>query len=282
MSYVPEEDAPRKVESLETLDGRTNQPRRRTAIAALFVLVLTTTACDQTASFEDLPEIVISASDYSFDAPRSAEGGLVRLTLDNDGAEAHQVELVRVAEGREASEIGAAIRRGDVVALNSMVTYHGGPNEVPPGSRRSVATQLDPGTYVLLCFVASPDGTLHVLRGMIGELEITQPDSPAPARPPTFDASVSLQDYRFEVTGDIGEGRQLVLVKNEGSEPHELRLFSGDIGAGGSSTISPGGETWVELDLESGTQSVFCYVPSEEQSGLLHSDLGMRTSINVP
>lgn len=91
-----------------------------------------------------------------------------------------------------------------------------------------------------------------------------------------------MQDYRFEVTGDIGEGRQLVLVKNEGSEPHEIRLSSDGRGAGGSSTISPGSETWVELDLESGPHSVFCYVPSEKQSGRQHIDLGMHTSINVP
>jgi len=245
-------------------------------------MALTTTACDQAASFDDLPEIVITASDYSFAAPRSAEGGLVRVTLDNQGAETHQVELVRVVDGHEPDEIETAIRRRDVVALNSMVIYHGGPNEVAPGSRGTVATQLDPGTYVLLCFVASPDGTLHVLRGMIAHIDIAPPESEVPARPPAFDASVSLQDYRFEVTGDIGEGRQLVLVKNEGSEPHELRLSSGGRGAGGSSTISPGSETWVELNLESAPHSVFCYVPSEKQNGRLHIDLGMHTSITVP
>ena len=266
---------------METLDGSIHQ-RRRAVIAALFVMALTTTACDQTASFDDLPEIVITASDYSFAAPQSAEGGMVRVTLDNQGAETHQLELVRVKDGHEPNEIEDAVRRRDVVALNSMVTYHGGPNEVAPGSRRTVATQLDPGTYVLLCFVASPDGTLHVLRGMIGQVEIAPPESPATAEPPTFDGNVSLQDYRFEMTGNIGEGRQLVLVQNEGSQPHEFRLTSGGSGAGGSSTISPGIETWVELDLESGPYSVVCYVPSEKHSGRLHIDLGMRTSINVP
>jgi len=43
-----------------------------------------------------------------------------------------------------------------------------------------------------------------------------------------------------------------------------------------------GSETWVELDLESGPHTVFCYVPSEKQRGRLHIDLGMRTSINIP
>ena len=253
--------------------------RRWTIATALVTAALVFGSCARSVSIEDLPEIVITANDYLFNAPQSAEGGMVRVTLDNQGEEDHQVELVRVVEGYGPEDILAAIGDRDAGALNAMVSYHGGPNEVPPGSRNTVVTELDPGTYVLLCFVASPNGELHVLQGMIGSMEITAPENPQSWEPPAPDFEVSLQDYRFEVTGETDEGMHLVRVRNDGTEPHEFRIVAG---GGGSSTISPGTETWVELTLEPGRYSVVCHVPSDQQDDRLHTELGMSTSITVP
>jgi len=245
-------------------------------------LLLVPVACDGTTSFDDLPEIVITARDLEFDAPASAEGGMVRITLQNEGTTSHQVELVRVVEGAGEEDILDAIRRRDIAALNDMVTYHGGPNEVPPGSNRTVATELEPGTYVLLCFVASDAGTLHVLQGMIATMEITAPVNDIEWIPPEPDATVSLRDFEFELTGEIGSGHQIVLVENHGSQPHEWRLITAGMPGGGSSTISPGSATWVEVEADSGRYAFICYVPSEEHSGRQHIDLGMHASIEVP
>jgi len=225
----------------------------RSAKVIVFIAALAFGACDDAASFDDLPEIVITANDYSFEAPQSVEGGMVRVTLENQGTESHQVELVKVIDGQGPDDILAAIGRMDVEALNAMVIYHGGPNEVPPGSSLTVAGELEPGTYVLLCFVSSPSGTLHVLQGMIGTMEVTDPAEDVSWTRPEPDVVVTLEDYRFEVEGEIDAGRRWVLVKNQGSEPHEFRLLSNGIAAaGGASTISPGEETWLDLELSSG------------------------------
>jgi uncharacterized cupredoxin-like copper-binding protein len=48
----------------------------------------------------------------------------------------------------------------------------------------------------------------------------------------------------------------------------------------GSSTISPGVRTWVELVVEPGTYRFTCFVPSPER-GALHSQLGMTTTLTV-
>jgi len=256
--------------------------RRWTSATALVTAALVLGSCARSVSIEDLPEIVITANDYLFNAPQSAEGGMVRVTLDNQGEEAHQVELVRVVEGFGPDDILAAIQDRDASAINAMVSYHGGPNEVPPGSSSTVITELEPGSYVLLCFVAGPNGELHVLQGMIGSMEITAPENPQTWEPPDPDFEVSLQDYRFELTGETDEGMHLVRVRNDGTEPHELRIVGGDRAGGGSSTISPGIETWVELTLEPGRYSVVCHVPSDQQDDRLHTELGMSTSITVP
>jgi len=254
----------------------------RIRLVHCLVLVLLLFACGAEVSFDDLPEIVVTARDLEFDGPDTAEGGMVRVTLRNEGSVSHQLELVRVAEGIGESDILEAIGRRDIAALNNMVTYHGGPNEVPPDSSRTVVTELEPGTYVLLCFVSTDGGTLHVLQGMVATMDVTAPVSEIEWTPPEPDATVSLRDFEFELSGDIGAGRQIVLVENHGSQPHEWRLITAGLPGGGSSTISPGRATWVELDSEPGRYAFICYVPSEAHGGRQHIDLGMRASIEVP
>lgn len=205
----------------------------------------------------------------------------MRVTVDNQGSEAHQVELVRIVDDATPADILAAIQRMDVVALNEMVTYHGGPNEVPVSESRSVVTQLESGHYVLLCFVSSPDGQLHVLKGMIGSMEITEPGAPVSWDPPEAKAVVTLENFRFDVSGELSPGSNLVLVRNEGAEPHEFRVYDDGGPGGGSSTISPGTETWVEMMVEPGSYSFVCHVPLSDGSGL-HINLGMVSSIRVP
>lgn len=222
------------------------------------------------------PQIVITTRDFSFESPVEAVGGLVRVTVDNEGTQPHQVELVRARDGASSSDIIAAVQRMDAAALDAMVTYHGGPNEVPPGERRTTITDLEPGRYVILCFVAAPDGQLHVHKGMVGVIDITDPEAPSDWTPPTTELEVELDDYRFAVSGDPTAGTHLVHIRNIGTEPHEFRVM----GSGGSSTISPGAETWVELVVEPATYQVFCYVPSPER-GALHSQLGMTTILRV-
>jgi hypothetical protein len=111
------------------------------------------------------PQIVISTRVFSFESPVEAADGLVRVTVDNEGSQPHRVELVRVRDGTSSSDVIAAVQRMDAGALDAMVTYHGGPNEVPPGEHGTVITDLEPGHYVILCFVAAPNGQLHVPGG---------------------------------------------------------------------------------------------------------------------
>ena len=228
----------------------------------------------------DVAQIAITTHDFSFEAPSSAPGGAVRITVDNQGTEPHQVELVRVRRGADQDGVAAAVLRMDPAALNSLVTYHGGPNAVPPGEQRTTITELEPGRYVMLCFVAAPDGLLHVHKGMVGAIEITEPEASGTTwSPPQAPLEVELDDYDFVVAGELTPGTHLIAVENVGSEPHELRITSGGP-AGGSSTISPGERTWVELVVEPGIYQFTCFVPSSER-GALHSQLGMTTTLTV-
>lgn len=42
----------------------------------------------------------------------------------------------------------------------------------PPGSRRSLAVDLRPGRYALICTIADPDGRTHAVKGMASDLRV--------------------------------------------------------------------------------------------------------------
>jgi plastocyanin len=260
--------------------------RRRTALAAGLVLVLA--ACSPSTQAQPLPEIFITTDDYEFVAPSNAPGGLVRVVAENHGSHAHMIDFLRVRDGFEVDEVLAAVRRVDP-AVHGMVVYHGGPNEVPRGQRRAVVTRLDPGTYVIACWVVT-NNQIHVQLGMTGTIEITEPDAPPPTdggapvapdkrRPPEASIEVVLSDYRIEVSGELKAGTRVAHIRNEGSQPHEFALFRGASAAGGSASLSPGRELWVELVLEPGEYTAECWVPLE--SGLPHIRLGMQQTIVI-
>jgi hypothetical protein len=42
-----------------------------------------------------------------------------------------------------------------------------------PGADHFLQFDLDPGDYVLVCFVPSPDGTPHFMQGMVATVTVT-------------------------------------------------------------------------------------------------------------
>lgn len=88
----------------------------------------------------------------------------------NDGPQLHEAQLVRLAEGKTAQDFMAAMAPG----------YQGEPAGVPMGGAGAFGPGLDgywtvtlePGNYLLVCFVPGPDGTPHVLQGMMEEFSV--------------------------------------------------------------------------------------------------------------
>jgi len=66
------------------------------------------------------------------------------------------------------------------------VTFVGGPGLTSPGETAETRTYLEPGTYVIECYVKTEDGTFHSTEGMIEGLVVNEAKNssgkPAPAR----------------------------------------------------------------------------------------------------
>lgn len=97
--------------------------------------------------------VTIGATEYGFALPDTLPAGSVRLRLVNRGREPHHAVLTRLEAGRTAAEPGAL-------------------GTVMPGDSAEVVVTLEPGRYLVACYLESPDGVMHRARGMAREFEV--------------------------------------------------------------------------------------------------------------
>jgi hypothetical protein len=160
--------------------------------------------------------------EYHFDLPADVPSGATRVSLDNEGAEAHHAQLVRLDDGATADDLAAAIAEGGPPAALDVGAFVGGTGLVAPGevSRADAVVDLEPGNYVFLCFVDGPDGQPHVAHGMLQPFAVHRAEDENPL--PEADAVVELVDYAFDLPDTI-DGEAVLEVRNDGeAEPHEM------------------------------------------------------------
>jgi hypothetical protein len=279
------------------------RPYQLLIILAILLMALLLSACgpaanSQAASQAQIPQIMIKAADFSFDAPAQIEAGLVSITLENDGQESHHAQLVRLNDGVTLEQFQSALHEGPEAF--SMVTWAGGPGTVAPGRRQQVTVKLSAGQYVLLCFIPSQDNVAHLDKGMVRPIEVVAPKTQASISEPKADAMVKLLDFSFVLPPEVKAGRQVWKIVNEGQQAHEIDLIKlaegkamADVNAfmqsphaappfedaGGFVAIEPGEAGWLHLDLEPGEYVALCFVPDEE--GKSHTEHGMVLSFSV-
>src|SRR5690606_37497543 len=234
--------------------------------------------------------ITITADDYIFLVPDTVPAGITTLELVNRGGELHHAILVRLEEDKTLAELQeeleAALRAGG--QPRPWAVFAGGPNAVDPGASTSVTVALRPGRYALVCLIASPDGELHVAKGMIREL-VVAPARGATELPPA-DAAVMLTDYDFKLSRPLAAGRHTLRVRNYAAQWHEVQLFRLDPGKtvedleqwlateagpppgasiGGVAALSQGHANNLAVDLTPGEYALVCFLP-DSQDGKPH------------
>ncbi len=266
---------------------------------ALGLVVLAVVACrsERPAETPSSNELTITASDFSYAAPEETPAGLTTIRLVNQGPSMHHVQLVRLADGKRLDDLLAALK-GE--AFPEWATVAGGPAPPEVGKVSTGIQMLEPGTYALLCFIPSPDGMPHVMKGMSRELRVVGP-SPAASKEPEADAVVKLVDYDFELSAPLTPGRSVLRVENAGPQPHEIAIVRLNPGTtpeqiaawgmkqegpmpgtihGGVSGIMPGTHVFVELDLPPGDYGLLCFLP-DAKDGKPHFVHGMAKRTTV-
>lgn len=116
------------------------------------------------------PKVILK--DYAFELPSDFDGqGTFRV--ENVGTKPHEIVFYRVADGKTYDQAAAYLTTQPPPAGPPPVTSAGGVTAMSPGQIGGMVLDLDPGTYVAVCFLPSTDGKTHFEHGMVQKVEIS-------------------------------------------------------------------------------------------------------------
>jgi hypothetical protein len=146
---------------------------------AALAVVATLTACgddddDGTADEATVDPVEVTMTDHAYDVSGPLRpGGTLRVR--NDGDETHMMAMGRLHDGVALDDLLEAFQSDDEGAADALVDVIGAPgNYLTPGHELEItAPDLEPGTYVMVCFFGTEgDGTPHVFNGMAATLTV--------------------------------------------------------------------------------------------------------------
>jgi hypothetical protein len=245
--------------------------------------------------------VTIIATDYAFDALDTIPAGLTTFKMLNRGGEWHQA-VVMGASAKTWDEVRTAMMAPGPIA--PWLSFPAGPGVAVGGDSSNATARLEPGNYFIVCFLPSPDGVTHVMKGMVRRLVVAPAPLTASAPPaePHADVVVTLSDYAFALSTPLTAGTHTIRVENAGPQLHELgieRLAPGATVAdvrrwmtGGMKGTPPtrpvggfvgpdvGKKGWFTVTLAPGKYLLGCYVP-DAKDGQPHVAHGMVQEITV-
>lgn len=193
------------------------------------------------------PTIVeMVARGLTFEAPDQVESGWVTFRLRNESGMAHFAIVERLPEGRtledQQRDIAPVFQAGmdhlnegdgeaasaafaDLPAWFGDIVFLGGPGLVSPGVTSDATVFLEPGTYLLECYVKT-DGVFHSFNpapdayGMVHQLTVVGGDNGAPEPAASVQLAIS-SEGGIAVQGTPVAGRNTVRVEFLDQTVHE-------------------------------------------------------------
>lgn len=178
-------------------------------------------------------EVSVVGREYAFDAPDTLPSGWTTIAFANQGTEPHFLMLTELPDGRTAADylrdVGGAFDSGWAAlqagaskadagatigrflpAWYANARVMGGPGLVSPGNSVRTTLRLEPGTYVMECYVKTADGRFHTGLGMLHQLIVT--DSENGAAPPDGDLALTVANTRLDGPDTVTAGAHIVAV----------------------------------------------------------------------
>ena len=273
-----------------------------TRVTAVLALVAASLAHPRAVAAQAPRVVTVKAYDYRFEAPARVPAGTITFRMENDGKELHHLWIVKLTGKKTPDDFTKAMKTwGSALKMPDWAIDVGGPNSASPGMTADGTMTLDPGTYMLVCWVPSPDGMLHVMKGMVKPLTITARPAGQVDAEPASDITMTLDDYTFELSKPITPGRHVIRVENRAPQTHEVviaRLNPGQTAAqalvwinagqagpgptvlGGASGIAKGRHMFITMDFPPGHYALFCFIP-DVKTGKPHTNHGMLKELTV-
>jgi hypothetical protein len=122
------------------------------------------------ARAEPKADLVIVMDDFSFDMPAEVKAGRQVWKVVNQGVQWHELNVVQLAPGKTMQDVNAFLAAGGEGAPPFMPV--GGINGFSSEGEGWAVMDLEPGSYVALCFIPDPASHMpHLALGMVAEFE---------------------------------------------------------------------------------------------------------------
>ncbi|MGB5402946.1 MAG: hypothetical protein WBN13_03135 [Robiginitalea sp.] len=296
-------------------------------------LLLAITSCKQNTKeksetivpAEEAPAAIqVTTKSMEFFAPDTIPSGWNTFVYKNLSTEPHFILLDKYPEGitieNTMKEVAPAFEEGMSLIMEgkmeesmeafgklpqwfTQVVFSGGTGLISPGKTAVTTVKLDPGYYIMECYVRMPDGTFHTSMGMAKELIVKADDSGM--MPPEYNMQIDIRGQSgISWNGQPKAGKTVFRVEfvdqmvHENFVGHDVNLIRMEEGAdlealeawinwatptGLMSSTLPGGFTFLggandapagsilyfEAELTPGTYVLISEVPKAKEKGML-------------
>ena len=203
-------------------------------ILVIFLMVATV-ACKQNETKPSGPqEVEINAFDYAFAAPDTIASGWTRFKMTNMGKEEHFMLVNPLPEGVTKKDVLGVVDilqnlhdKHDSEEINKSqiydtlakylgerdkkVGYKGGPGFLSMGHSTEATTFLEPGKYLIECYMRTPEGIQHNKLGMMRELVVVDREKNKTSAP-NADYEITLTNDSIQVKNVLEAGKHTFKV----------------------------------------------------------------------
>jgi hypothetical protein len=190
----------------------------RTLIPVAAVAFLLTACGEQTPKTN---AVELRGDEYAFVMPETIEGGWTTFEFANTGGEAHEFALAKLGSGKTIADVRRYLADPGSRQLPppDWVKIRAGIPTLDAGEEAALTQQLEPGRYLLLCFLDAPDGRSHIEHGMLRTFEV---EGDARAVPPEADAALMLGTGL--AAPQLDAGTRTIELRNDGDRPSSVFL----------------------------------------------------------
>lgn len=231
---------------------------------------------EEDAEVMEVPVVEVVTRSMEFFAPDTIPSGWNHIAYDNRSTEPHFILLDKYPEGKSIEDTRAEVLPpfdegmalimegkgeaamaafGKLPAWFSEIVYYGGTGLISPGKTALSTIKLDPGYYIMECYVKMPDGSWHTSMGMAKELIVRTEDSGLSAPGASVSVSVSGTEG-YTMTGIPVAGTNVFAVTyadqmaHENFVGHDLNLVRLEEGADEDAL-----ESWMNWSVPTGLMS---------------------------
>ncbi len=176
----------------------------------------------------------VIARDYYFVVSDSIPSGWTTLNLKNEGQCAHFIFLTLLPDSIPFERYGKEVGVPFVITWDSLqagmdkakagtllgsllpkwygtAKYMGGTGLIAPGKTTQTTLKLEPGTYIMECYMKTKEGKFHGELGMVRPLTVLGKVSDM-KEPDDADIDLTLSNYKIESKGKFSPGTHRVAV----------------------------------------------------------------------